>query len=550
MTQWSQILKFLSSFRPMFKDVPESRWQKLLTHDAIHKAVLSLPNYPKSPKPPNFPSFRAQHNNARGPYKGGIRFHPDVTEDEVKALSFWMSIKCAVADIPYGGGKGGVIVDPRKLTEKQLEELSRAYARAFAPFIGPDQDIPAPDVNTNGQIMAWMMDEYEKEKGKRQKAKGKIPSSFFLHPSSFASFTGKPIELGGSQGREEATGFGGVVVMKELLDKLRNSRSSTVIPADHVIPARDVVPGSDRESIQMDPRFREDDRNESPGMTTWTPPDRNQEITVAIQGFGNVGYWFAHFADKAGFKVVAVSDSKGGIYVPEGLNPELTLQCKEKSGHVAGCYCVGSVCDLKKGHPISNAELLTLPVDILVPAALENTITTAVPSSRAKSRDPAAGDLNRSARFLDSPAKGGVARNDGRVHPNDIRAKIIIEMANGPTTPEADEILNKNGVLVLPDVLCNSGGVTGSYFEWVQNRMGYYWTKEEMLGKLELKMQQAFEGVWEERERLTGQQVNKLKKPSSLSNLSSLPAFDPSPRFSAYSLAIRRILTAMKLRGQ
>jgi len=581
MSQWSQILKFLGKFRPLFKDVPESRWQKLLKHDAIHKADLKVKKVEKVKKVKKnsglsglsglsnlptfqtFSSFRAQHNNSRGPYKGGIRFHPNVTEDEVKALSFWMSIKCAVADIPYGGAKGGVIVDPRKLTAKQLEELSRAYARAFAGFIGPDQDIPAPDVNTNGQIMAWMLDEVEKQanriKGQKvEKAENFSGLSNLSSLSNFslpATFTGKPIELGGSQGREEATGFGGVVVLKELLNKLRNPQSSTVIPAKAGIY-------SNRSPIKS-------------GMTTWAPPSRNQEITVAVQGFGNVGYWFAHFADAAGFKVVAVSDSKGGIYVPDGLNPELTLQCKQDHGYLAGCYCVGSVCDIVnttvddrkwkvgvedrrskiekstnpsstfnllppsstlhhlssnkiKGSSITNAELLALPVDILVPAALENAIT---------------GESLRNFSQRSSVSQTSLPASK-------IRAKIIIEMANGPTTPEADEVLNKKGVLILPDVLCNSGGVTGSYFEWVQNRMGYYWTKEEMLGKLELKMQQAFEGMWEEQKRLTGQQVEKAEKLSNLSSLSSLPAFEPSSRFSAYYLALKRILKAMELRGQ
>lgn len=522
----------MEKFRPLFKDVPETRWQKLLIHDAVHKAKLKIKmakngynhsNHSNLSSPSDhsdhltFPAFRAQHNNSRGPYKGGIRFHPSVTEDEVKALSFWMSVKCAVAEVPYGGSKGGIIVDPKKLTEKQLEELSRAYVRAFSQFIGPDQDIPAPDVNTNSQIMAWMLDEYEMAKMAKNG-----PNHFDHSNHSFpASFTGKPIELGGSQGREEATGFGGVVILKALLEKFRTLGKLRE-------PEGQTVRKSENQNIGFSdsPNFR---HSGYPSILSF--PERNQEITVAVQGFGNVGYWFAHFADAAGFKVVAVSDSKSGVYVSEGLNPELTLQCKEKSGHVAGCYCVGSVCDIisdpnlrmtsestnKKhsdnsdaysdnsdrisGSSITNAELLQLPVDILVPAALENSLNS-----------------------LNAPK---------------IRAKIIIEMANGPTTPEADEILNKKGILVLPDVLCNSGGVTGSYFEWVQNRMGYYWTKEEMLGKLELKMQQAFEGVWGERKRLTGQQGNRLT--GYQDNLSL--------RFSAYYLGLKRILKAIELRG-
>ena len=542
----------------MFADVPEERWQKLLEHDAIHKDKLLVVSYSsrqrgkgigKNTLMPNaqtnnqqlttnnqyFSAFRAQHNNARGPYKGGIRFHPDVTEDEVKALSFWMSIKCAVADIPFGGSKGGVAVDPRKLTEKQLEELSRAYARAFAPFIGPDQDIPAPDVNTNGQIMGWMLDEVEQVQS----------SKFKVQSHMAATFTGKPIELGGSQGREEATGFGGVVILQKLVEMLRNRNFQFSIF-----------------NFQL-PKF----------------PERNQEITIAIQGFGNVGYWFAHFADKAGFKVVAVSDSKGGIYVPEGLNPELTLKCKQEHGYLAGCYCVGSVCDivgqssvlgsrlsvsgqsvvgssvsetdrlktgkletenrkLKTGNRIiTNAELLALPVDILVPAALENAIT---------------GESLRNFSQRSSVSQTSLPASK-------IRAKIIIEMANGPTTPEADEILNKKGVLVLPDVLCNSGGVTGSYFEWVQNRMGYYWTKEEMLEKLELKMQQAFEGMWNEWQKLLvisyssrqkGKGIGKNQTTNAQTNNQQPITNNYSPRFSAYYLALKRILKAMELRGQ
>ena len=452
MSQWGQVVDFMREMRKFFPEVSERRWKRLMEHDRILKADLKIGSESHETHESHFISFRVQHNNARGPYKGGIRFHPGVTEDEVKALSFWMSVKCAVADIPYGGAKGGVIVDPKKLTAAQLQELSRIYVRAFAEFIGPEQDIPAPDVNTNGQIMAWMLDEYESHE------------THETHESHFAAFTGKPIELGGSQGREEATGFGGVVVLQALLAKLRASNSANLANLPNL-------------------------------------PTRNQEISVAIQGFGNVGYWFAHFADQAGFKVVAVSDSRGGVYVPEGLNPETTLRCKEEKGHVAGCYCVGSVCDLKNGRPITNDELLALPVDILVPAALENSLNS---------------------------------QNVSKV-----KAKIVFEMANGPVTPAADKILAEKGILVVPDVLGNAGGVTASYFEWVQNRMGYYWTKQEILEKLELKMRQAFEGMWGEwdngkiRSRFT---VND-------SRLATL-------RTAAYILGLGRILKAMELRGR
>ena len=448
MSQWGQVVDFMREMRKFFPEVSERRWKRLMEHDRILKADLKIGSESHETHESHFISFRVQHNNARGPYKGGIRFHPGVTEDEVKALSFWMSVKCAVADIPYGGAKGGVIVDPKKLTAAQLQELSRIYVRAFAEFIGPEQDIPAPDVNTNGQIMAWMLDEYESHE------------THETHESHFAAFTGKPIELGGSQGREEATGFGGVVVLQALLAKLRASNSANLANLPNL-------------------------------------PTRNQEISVAIQGFGNVGYWFAHFADQAGFKVVAVSDSRGGVYVPEGLNPETTLRCKEEKGHVAGCYCVGSVCDLKNGRPITNDELLALPVDILVPAALENSLNS---------------------------------QNVSKV-----KAKIVFEMANGPVTPAADKILAEKGILVVPDVLGNAGGVTASYFEWTQNRMGYYWTKEEVLEKLEKKMIEAFNGVWEEWQELGA-------GPWPL-------ALGPNFRTAAYILGLGRILKAMELRG-
>jgi glutamate dehydrogenase/leucine dehydrogenase len=305
-----------------------------------------------------------------------------------------------------GGGKGGIVVDPKKLSEKELEELSRAWVRAFADKLGPKKDVPAPDVNTNAKIMGWMVDEI-----KRQKAKLKTQNAIDWR----ATFTGKPIEIGGSEGREEATGYGGAVILRQLIKELRT-------------------------------------KNE------WKISERNQEITVAIQGFGNVGYWLAHHLDRLGFKIVAVSDSKGAIYVEEGLDPKKTLECKQEKGSLAGCYCKGGVCDLKMGKPISNEELLALPVDVLVPAALENAIN-----------------------------KDNVGS---------IKAKIVLEMANGPTTPEADEVLNKRNILVVPDVLANAGGVITSYFEWKQNLAGEKWSKEKVLAKLEKYMKKAFEEVW------------------------------------------------------
>ncbi len=327
-----------------------------------------------------FTGFRSQHNNARGPYKGGIRFHPQVTKEEVMALSLWMTLKCAVVGIPYGGGKGGVIVDPHKLSSTELERLSRAYARAIAPIIGADKDVPAPDVNTNGQIMAWMVDEYSQLKGKLE----------------LAAFTGKPLDFGGSQGRTEATGRGGVDILNNLAKYY------------HLKPG---------------------------------------ETKVAVQGFGNVGTWFAYFAQKEGYKVVAVSDSKGTIYNPQGLDVKEVMKLKKEKGSVV----------YASGKKLGRDEVLTLPVDVLVPAALEGAIN----EDNAQS----------------------------------IKAKYIIEMANGPTTVEAEEILLKRGVRIIPDVLSNAGGVTVSYFEWVQNRQGYYWPKDEVFAKLEKIMTQAFQDM-------------------------------------------------------
>lgn len=413
-----------------------------------------------------FHGFRVQYNDARGPFKGGIRYHPQVSLDEVKALSFWMAMKCAVADLPLGGGKGGIIVDPKTLSAGELERLSRTYAAAIADCIGPDKDVPAPDVNTNGIIMGWMVDEYIKVRTDaiaRRNGTFLDPLLATVSPSIpqdsiklgkrssknlsrrvlenlRATFTGKLIKDGGSEGREEATGLGGLFVLQAVLAKLRTQN-----------------------------------------------PELNDQkkLTVAVQGFGNVGYNVAKFLDGHGFKVVAVSDSRGGIYVPGGVNPELTLACKKKNGYLAGCYCSGSVCDLRKGKPVSNGALLELPVDILVPAALENVIT---------------------------------AENAPK-----IKAKIIFEMANGPTTPEADAILYRQGIPVIPDILSNSGGVTVSAFEWEQNLKGQHWTKEEVNRKLKIKMAKAADAVWETSRR-------------SKTDL----------RTAAFVVALERILVAMK----
>ena len=363
-----------------------------------------------------FKAFRSQHNNARGPYKGGIRFHHNVNKEEVMALSTWMTWKCAVTGIPYGGGKGGVIVDPKKLSPKELQSLSRAYAEFIADYIGPWVDVPAPDVNTTPQIMAWMIDAYEGY----LKANNRP-----LQENPLATFTGKPLGLGGSAGRTEATGLGGFFVFEKLVKKL--------------------------------------------GF------DNKKDVTVAIQGFGNVGYWFAYHAHQAGYKVVAVSDSKGGIYVEDGLDPVVTFKYKQEQGKLPGKV-------------ITNEELLELDVDILVPAALENVIT----------KDNAA----------------------------NIKAKAILELANGPTSPEADQILADNGVIMVPDVLANAGGVTVSYFEWAQNLQGYYWTEEEVISKLQPLMEDAFEKMWlmKESEQVSG-------------------------RMATYMTAVKRVVDTMLLRG-
>jgi glutamate dehydrogenase len=363
-----------------------------------------------------FQVYRSQHNDARGPYKGGIRFHPNVSEDEVKALSTWMSIKCAVTGIPYGGGKGGIIIDPNDYNTADLEIICKAYAEFLAPYIGPWKDVPAPDVNTGGREMAWMLEAYEAKIG--------------YHAP--ATFTGKPLELGGSLGREEATGQGGVYVLEAYSAKKKLKSLKT---------------------------------------------------TVAVQGFGNVGYWFAKLASQAKYKVVAVSDSSGGIYSAKGLDIEKLAGLKEKYGAFDKVGRTGNY------ELITNDELLQLKVDFMVPAALENSIN----ENNAKT----------------------------------IRAKVILEMANGPTTPGAEEYLVKKGVDILPDVLCNAGGVTVSYFEWVQNLHGYKWSKERVNEELKKMMLLAFEDIYK---RVGDKKISYRK--------------------SAYSLALKRIIDAMVLRGR
>lgn len=342
-----------------------------------------------SGKVKTFAAFRSQHNNARGPYKGGIRFHPQVSEDEVKALSVWMSIKTAVVDLPFGGAKGGVKVDPKKLSKNELKRLSQAYAEFIAPHIGPKKDIPAPDVNTNAEIMIYMLEAFEKKTGK------KAP----------ATFTGKPVEKGGSLGRTEATGQGGLFILEAYAKKKK------------------AVP---------------------------------KKTTIAVQGIGNVGYYFALLARKKGFKIVAISDSSGAIYDEKGINPKKLLELKKIYSNLK------EVVKNKDYSYITNDELLALPVDVLAPAALENAINE---------------------------------KNVGG-----IKAKVILELANGPTTPEAEKVLNKRKVDIIPGVLANSGGVIVSYFEWLQNLKNEKWSKEKVNAKLKKKLTKAFNDIYKFKE--------------------------------------------------
>lgn len=339
-----------------------------------------------------FTGYRVRHNDSRGPTKGGIRFHPDVTLSEVKALAFWMTIKCAVVGIPFGGAKGGVIVDPKHLSRLEIERLSRGYVEQMVDFIGPLQDIPAPDVYTNPMIMGWMMDEYSKIQ--RQHSPGVI--------------TGKPVSMGGSLGRNDATARGGYYCIKELERK-----------------------------------------------NQWQP----KQVRVAVQGFGNAGQHIARLLHEDGYKIVAVSDSQGGIYSEEGFDVPSLIHAKQSTQKVQAVYCQGSVCEAVEAKHINNQELLALDVDILVPAALENVIT--------------------------------------RDNVDSIKAPIILELANGPISTEADEELAAKDIVVIPDILANAGGVTVSYFEWVQNKNGLYWTLEEVHQRLHAIMAREFNTVYD-----------------------------------------------------
>lgn len=352
-----------------------------------------------------FKAYRVQFNDARGPCKGGIRYHWNVDLDEVKALSAWMAMKCAVVGIPFGGGKGGIECNPKEMSNGELERLSRGYIQAIHEAIGPHKDVPAPDVYTNAQVMAWMMDEYEKIYGKNP-----------------GVITGKPLSLGGSKGRDKATAQGGFYTLKKAMEKL--------------------------------------------GV---------KDVRIAVQGYGNAGYTLARLAHADGMKVVSVSDSKGATYDPEGLDPDKVFEHKQKTGSV-------------KDYAQNTEDVLTQDVDVLVPAALENVIT--------------------------------------KENADRIKAKIVIELANGPTTPEADETLHEKGVLVVPDILANAGGVTVSYFEWVQNLQNYYWTLEEVDEKLKKIMDESFDRVMKYKEK---QEVDM--------------------RTAAYLVAIERIAEAIHFRG-
>lgn len=375
--------------------------------------IVSIPVKMDSGKIKVFTGYRVRHNTSRGPAKGGIRYHPGVCLDEVKSLAFWMSVKNSVVGVPYGGGKGGITCNPKEMSQGELERLTRGYAAAIAKFVGPDQDIPAPDVGTNAQIMGWFVDEYCKIAGKC------LPGVI----------TAKPLSIGGSRGRGTATGRGAFFATLEAVKAFN-------------IPLKGA--------------------------------------RVSIQGYGNVARPIAKYLHELGCKIVAVSDSVGGAYDPEGMNPTALAELKTKTRTVKG---------FPGSKEISTIDPITVDCDILIPAALENQIT--------------------------------------EKNVNDVKAKLIVEEANGPTTPGADKILHERGVKIIPDVLANAGGVTVSYFEWVQNRMGYYWSDEEVDEKLKQAMTKAF------------QDVNQTAQQHQI-----------DMRTAAYVTAVRKIVDAMRALGR
>jgi glutamate dehydrogenase (NADP+) len=368
-----------------------------------------------------FTGYRVRHDDTRGPTKGGIRFHPDVHLSEVTALAFWMTFKCAVMGLPYGGGKGGVIVNAKELSRLELERLTRGFVEQLADFIGPETDVPAPDMYTNAMIMGWMMDEYSKIHRQRTPA----------------VITGKPIPLGGSLGREDATGRGAYYCIKEL----ETARG-------------------------------------------WKP----ENIRVAVQGFGNAGQAVARLLHADGYRMVAVSDSSGGIYREDGFDVPSLIHMKNESRRLKAVYCAGSVCEAVAAESITNEQLLELNVDLLIPAALENQITS---------------------------------HNADRIN-----APVVVEVANGPVTSAADKVLNAKDTLVVPDILANAGGVTVSYFEWVQNRAGFYWTLEQVHERLHEMMSTQYRAV---HELMIDRQIDM--------------------RTAAYALALSRIGEAIESQG-
>ncbi|MBN3037704.1 MAG: Glu/Leu/Phe/Val dehydrogenase [Candidatus Diapherotrites archaeon] len=412
-------MKTITPFQAMLKQLDTAAGEARLD-PAIHAAlrqpmrtlIASIPIKTCSGELQVFTAYRCQYNNALGPTKGGIRYNPNVDLDEVEALAGWMTWKCAALGLPYGGAKGGVQCDPKALGAREVESISRGYVRAMAEWIGPDEDIPAPDMNTNEQTMAWMMDEYSKIEGK-------------LVPGVV---TGKPVSLQGSHGRKSATGRGGMFTTLKACAAFRMKPSGS---------------------------------------------------TVAVQGFGNVGSFAAQLLHDKRCKVVAVSDSRGGAYNPKGLDPYKVAEHKEKTGSVLG---------FKGAKDITNKDLLELKCDVLVPAALENQIT--------------------------------------RENAGNVRARMVVELANGPTTPDADRVLHEKGIPVVPDILANAGGVTVSYFEWLQNRVGEYWGEDEVNCRLKQKMENAFDAVL---------RVSKQRE---------IPM-----RTAAYYIALKRIEEAMLMRG-
>ncbi len=418
---------FRSNLEAALKRLKATSTEKKLlgTPQHIHKEEITI--ITDKGKKVTLKAFRVQYNNARGPYKGGIRFHSEANEDEVKALAALMAVKTAVVNIPFGGAKGGVQFDPKKYSKAEIEAVSRAYVRAFLPYLGPDIDCAAPDVNTNSDIMAWMRDEYEKQ------TKTFAP----------AMITGKPLAYGGSHGRDTATARGAFFILREAIER-----------------------------AALDPAG----------------------LRVVVQGFGNAGSNISQQLHSAGYTIVAVSDSHGGIYAKEGLDPVRLEKYKKSTGSVTGEYCEGSVCDIERMkldnvRRVSNEELLELPCDILIPAALDRVITT---------------------------------KNAKKIH-----ARFIMEVANGPVTPEADAILEKRGITVIPDVLANAGGVTVSYFEWSQGKSGEQWTAGQVDAELKRIMLAAFTDVRREARR------QKI-----------------SFREASFNVGVRRILEAMRTRGR